>query len=768
MEYPMDDTKSTKSLELEHKLQLQIALGKLINKIHSSNLDEILLHVKQDVQKLLQGERVTLYVKDTGKNEIYSKVKDGEDVKEIRVPINSSSLAGFVALHKKSVRISDAYDKNELKQIHPDLSFDSTWDFRSGFRTQQILGVPIIYQGKLQGVIQVINRKNGRPFSEDDEAMALELAQTMGIAFRNQKSIGRRSKFDLLFMQEKLTEEALEKAEAKARAEDTSVEWVLLKDFALPQDLLLQSLSAYFRLDFEIFSDDTLIPVGLLENLDVDYLKHHLIVPIKEEEGAVVVLMANPKNVVSRDDIQSRFGRKSVKFKVALREDIIRYIDYFFKGVQASEMTSDMSDLLGQLDSEMGISQEDEEVKTELSEDDSAIVRLVNQIIVNAYQKGASDVHLEPYPDRDLEVRFRIDGVCKKIQQIPRRYSKAIISRIKIMSGLDIAEKRLPQDGKIKFKNYSTLDIELRVATLPTASSQEDCVMRLLAASEPIPLEKIGMTPENFERFNTVVVQPYGLILVVGPTGSGKTTTLHSALGYINKPETKIWTAEDPVEITQKGLRQVQVQPKIGYTFGRALKAFLRADPDVIMVGEMRDYETTSAGIEASLTGHLVFSTLHTNNAPETVTRLLDMGIDPFSFGDSLLGVLAQRLLRTLCKKCKKPYTPSPDEADILSKEYGNKELFSNLPEIKAGGLQLYKADGCANCGQSGYRGRMGIHELLLSNDELKLLVYNKGKAEEIHRAAVKGGMKTLKQDGIQKILMGHTDLKEVRRVCMK
>jgi type II secretory ATPase GspE/PulE/Tfp pilus assembly ATPase PilB-like protein len=361
-----------------------------------------------------------------------------------------------------------------------------------------------------------------------------------------------------------------------------------------------------------------------------------------------------------------------------------------------------------------------------------------------------------------------VDGACTVYQTIPFSYKNAVVSRIKIMCDLDIAERRKPQDGKIKFKKYGGKDIELRVATIPTQGGMEDIVMRILAAGEPIPLDKMGFSEANLDNFISVVTQPYGIIFVCGPTGSGKTTTLHSALAHINKTETKIWTAEDPVEITQKGLRQVQVKPKIGFDFAAAMRAFLRADPDVIMVGEMRDKETTSIGIEASLTGHLVFSTLHTNSAPESITRLLDMGMDPFNFADAVLCILAQRLVRTLCKDCKKPYNPSRDEYDELVREYGKEDFEKNVNIPLNDDLTLYQPSGCELCNNTGYRGRMGLHELLMGTDETKLLIQKKAKMEEIRDQALADGMTTLKQDGIEKVLQGHTDLLQVRKVCIK
>jgi type II secretory ATPase GspE/PulE/Tfp pilus assembly ATPase PilB-like protein len=291
--------------------------------------------------------------------------------------------------------------------------------------------------------------------------------------------------------------------------------------------------------------------------------------------------------------------------------------------------------------------------------------------------------------------------------------------------------------------------------------------MRILAASKPLPLEKMGFLERNLSEFKKILQKPYGICLVVGPTGSGKTTTLHSGLGFINTPDMKIWTAEDPVEITQPGLRQVQVHPKIDFTFAIAMRAFLRADPDVIMVGEMRDHETAATGIEASLTGHLVFSTLHTNSAPETITRLLDMDIDPFNFADALLGIMAQRLVRTLCKDCKEEYAPTQEEFAELMQEYGL-EAWEKLGVRYSSSFRLYRPKGCPKCTNSGYRGRMGIHELLVATDETKRRIQKREPIEELRKQAIRDGMTTLLQDGIQKVLLGVTDFKQVRAVCIK
>jgi type II secretory ATPase GspE/PulE/Tfp pilus assembly ATPase PilB-like protein len=395
-------------------------------------------------------------------------------------------------------------------------------------------------------------------------------------------------------------------------------------------------------------------------------------------------------------------------------------------------------------------------------------VRLANQIILAAYRAGASDIHLEPYGDHsETVIRFRVDGNCYEYSRVQSGHRRALVSRLKIMARLDIAEHRKPQDGKIKFR-LPDREIELRVATIPTTGiDNEDIVMRILSASEPMPLDRLALSEPNLRELRNLLDKPYGLVLCVGPTGSGKTTTLHSALGSINTPDRKIWTAEDPVEITQYGLRQVQVHSRIGFDFAAAMRAFLRADPDVIMVGEIRDQETAEIAIEASLTGHLVLSTLHTNSAVETLTRLLEMGMDPFNFADALLGVLAQRLARTICQNCKEPYRPSKEEYDLLAREYGE-AAFAALGALYDAHFMLFRGKGCETCHHTGYKGRIGLHELLVSSDEIKRLIHTHAPVPELLKVAVAQGMRTLVQDGILKSVQGWTDYNQIKAVAMR
>ncbi|MEP6876493.1 MAG: ATPase, T2SS/T4P/T4SS family [Burkholderiales bacterium] len=418
----------------------------------------------------------------------------------------------------------------------------------------------------------------------------------------------------------------------------------------------------------------------------------------------------------------------------------------------------------------------DDDVPIEQS--DNSLVRLINNMIIEAHKEGVSDIHIESYPGREkIRIRFRKDGLLRTYLELPANYRNAMIARIKIMCELDISEKRRPQDGKINFAKFVPQHkVELRVATIPTNSGLEDVVMRILASAKPIPLDRLGLSEHNLTELTRAIERPYGMVLCVGPTGSGKTTTLHSALSHINVPERKIWTAEDPIEITQPGLRQVQVNPKIDWTFAKALRAFLRADPDVIMVGEVRDKETAQMAIEASLTGHLVLSTLHTNSAPETVTRLLDMGMDPFNFADSLLAVLAQRLVRRLCVNCRVGRPATDEEADELLSDYMHGFGAADTPvgrqTVRSDWLQRYGLEGrllmhaspgCSQCDSTGFKGRAGVHELMVISRELRRLVQTGARAEALQEVAMREGMRTLRQDGIEKVLAGHTTIDEVR-----
>ena len=497
------------------------------------------------------------------------------------------------------------------------------------------------------------------------------------------------------------------------------------------------------------------------------------LMPLCVVDHRIFIAMENPLLNEALNEVRFH-AKKTAEPVMASADEIKDAIRSFYGTAHFDDLASELAVALD--------SGEDQAESSELSENDTILTRMLNKTILDAHQQGASDIHIETYPGKKHSIiRFRKDGNMVHYFDLPANFRNAIVSRIKIMANLDISEKRRAQDGKIDFSQFGPARIELRVATIPTTNGLEDVVLRILNAGKPIPLDKIRLSENNLAQLQAISQRPHGMLLVCGPTGSGKTTTLHSVMSYINTPERKIWTAEDPVEITQDGLRQVQTHAKIGWTFAAALRAFLRADPDVIMVGEMRDHETSQIGVEASLTGHLVLSTLHTNSAAESVVRLLDLGLDPFNFSDALLGVLGQRLARALCPACKKPHAATTEEIESLVQEYC--ESFENVgypaPDRQAllddwkhrftdgkGTLTLYSAVGCKDCDKSGYRGRIGVHELLVNSPTVKHLIQTRASVTDIQAAAFENGMRTLKQDGIEKVLQGLTDIKMIRAAC--
>jgi type II secretory ATPase GspE/PulE/Tfp pilus assembly ATPase PilB-like protein len=542
------------------------------------------------------------------------------------------------------------------------------------------------------------------------------------------------------------------------------LETVLLDRYRVPKDALGSALSDYYQCPYLPYDERTIIDADLLKTLNLDYLKKNLWLPIMRRGSLIDVLTSDPHDFDKGWDVRRTFPGMTIRYAVGLRRDIEQFL-HLAKGQGAS---GSIGAILGELVNEIHLEPAIDPASGGIDENDSAIVRLTNQVIAEADRLGASDIHIEPYEDRkDMAVRLRIDGTCSTFMKIPATYRRAVVSRIKVMANLDIAERRKPQDGKIRYRLAKDREVELRVATLPTSGQDEDVVLRLLTAKQPMPLEAMEFAPTTLQAIQAIAEKPHGIILCVGPTGSGKTTTLHAILKHINTDERKIWTAEDPIEITQEGLRQVQVHPKIGLTFAAAMRAFLRADPDVIMIGEMRDKETADIAIEASLTGHLVLSTLHTNSAVETVIRLLDLGCDSFNFADAMLGVLAQRLCKRICTQCKEAYHPSRQEYDELMQGYGAQDWSTVGIEYTAD-LSLYRGRGCGACNRTGFKGRISLHELLRGSEEMKRLIQSRARTADMLSLAMKEGVSTLVQDGIQKVLRGETTYRQVRAVAMK
>ncbi|HCY16032.1 MAG: secretion system protein E [Curvibacter sp. GWA2_64_110] len=766
-------------------------LQQVTARIHETeNIEQIMLDASQDICKLLNADRLTLYAVNEDHSAIVSKLKTGLNTsRELKLPISPQSLAGYVAYSRQMLNLADVYDDEALKQIHPALTFLKEVDKRSGYRTKQMLVAPIMEGESLHGVLQVINSKGDQPFGELEVEGVAQLCKTLGTAIRQRmqradEGLRRKAtKYDGLVTDGVLTDEELRRCIQEAREQGVSVEQLLTAHYQIQPAQIGPSLARFFGVPYEPFNAGRIRSEVLHGSLKREFAEGQGWIPLEESPEGLVVMCIDPEATRGARVVPQVFPRISkFAYRVTTQVEFAETLNQVFGSVDTTSIDQMLADLSSAPLEDDGSNDD----SLESAAADNELVKFVNKVIIDAYHQKASDIHIEPMPGKlKTGIRFRIDGTLMPYVEVPAHFRQAMVTRLKIMCDLDISERRKPQDGKIKFKKYGPLDIELRVATIPSAGGVEDVVMRILAAGEPIPLEKLGLTPHNRERLEATVSKPYGLFYVCGPTGSGKTTTLHSILKFLNTPETKIWTAEDPVEITQKGLRQVQINRKAGIDFALIMRAFLRADPDIIMVGESRDKETVAMGVEASLTGHLVFSTLHTNSAPESITRLLDMGMDPFNFADALLGILAQRLAKKLCD-CKEPYYPKTSEINAFIAEYAEElrhtpawkadfsgeaqKLFEDWAERygKDGKLRFYKAIGCDKCNKTGYKGRLGLHELLIADDRIKKLVQERARVAEIFAAAVESGMRTLKMDGMEKILLGQTDLKQVRSVCIK
>lgn len=719
-----------------------------------SQLNELpsLMAAYQQIEPLIlqvfNAKRMSLFQRRLQHQDLVARFKTGKETGEIKVSISPQSIAGYVAMAQQPIIINDPYDDEQLKAIHLRLKFDKKFDQNSQFKTDNILCIPVMNAGVLMGVMQVINTDNSGGYDDNDLALALEISDMLGDKFRYELG-GTTNPFDYLVHKNLVNDAVIQDVTQDSTLKQTVQR--LISEHRVPEQEIGNAISVHFQVPYIPYLPDKYHLYQNEAKLNLSYLKRNYVAVLADVRENPIVLMSEPNNASLLMEIESALGIESYEIAVGLPNQILQYLGENTSG----SGPGDMDEILD----EIGITgEEDDEQNDDLAEDAPAVVRLVSRVLHDAKRLNASDIHIDPEKGAPTRVRMRVDGVMRDINQVPASHHNAMIARVKIMSSLNIAEKRVPQDGKLAFK-MSGQSVEVRVATLPTVAG-EGVVMRILATGGAMPIGKMNLSPRNLGMLEVMIKKPHGILLVVGPTGSGKTTTLHAILGYLNTPDKKIWTAEDPVEITQPGLQQVQVSPKIGFTFANALRAFLRADPDIILIGEMRDKETAHAGIEASLTGHLVLSTLHTNSAPETISRLLDLGLDPVNFSDACVGILAQRLVRTLCPNCKEECTVSDKDKAFLKRQYGE----SQFEEL---GLEenftICQAKGCDDCGDSGYRGRTGVHELLTMTDDLRAMVYKEAAANDMKAQALKDGMRTLTQDAVLKVLKGDTDVAQIQ-----
>ena len=562
---------------------------------------------------------------------------------------------------------------------------------------------------------------------------------------------------DLLVADGLLTPAQLQKALGEQRGSTEKLGSILIKLGFINEEQLIGFLSRQYGVPSITLAQLEIDP-AVLRLVPAPIAKKYEVIPVRKMGNSLALAMADPTNVFALDDIAFMTNLQVLPL-VASQTAVRKAIDRNYES-RTEAMQTVMQDISSDLENVEVVDGEDESgTKVDVFElkesaDEAPVVKLVNMVLVDAIQKGASDIHFETY-EKVFRIRFRMDGVLHEMLSPPKRLESAILSRLKIMSNLDIAERRLPQDGRIKLR-YNTREIDFRVSTLPTIFG-EKAVLRILDKDAlQLDLTKLGFDPWSHEKFSSVIHQPYGMVLITGPTGSGKTTTLYSAIHTINSPDVNIMTAEDPVEYNPKGVNQVQINESVGRTFAAALRSFLRQDPDVILVGETRDLETAQISIRAALTGHLVFTTLHTNDCPSTVARLLDMGIPPFLVSSSLLLILAQRLGRKVCTACKEPY--EVDEQTLVP--------YGHAPTGR-GKVTLHKGKGCPTCSFTGMKGRVAIYEVMPISDELRDGILRSVTTAELREIAQSQGMKTLRQSGLLKVLDGTTTIEEVLRVTL-
>jgi type II secretory ATPase GspE/PulE/Tfp pilus assembly ATPase PilB-like protein len=741
-----------------------------------------------DLKSLFQVEQIRLYRCDEKFSELFSLVmKDGRPG-EVRLPISASSVAGYTAMSQLPL-ILKSIEAGELEAVHPSLRFDREYDKLVGFETRNLISMPIQHEDALLGVLQLLNKKGG-PFTREDEAFCRLIVSIMGQKMHEERNLPR-GPYENLVYRGLITRQQLEDVISRSAKRGVSASRLLQYDYGVKPEDIGASLELYYQTPFVRFHDNPVAEQNL-KGINRQYLLNNLWAPLQIRGDKAVVLVHNPHDSEKLEEIRRIMNAREYEFKVGLPEEILAFLGdrsqllksaggakgkFEAQHVEQDEdddddfpddddFGEDLSEALADLEeiAEEGMAITHVEEEDISQESRQLAVRFVNKVIMHAHKSGASDIHIEPSrPGRPGVVRMRIDGSCERVLSVPETIIKPVISRIKIISNLNISERRLPQDGKAKVR-FRGRELELRIATLPTVHG-ESAVLRMLSSGRAMPFDKLNLSAPNMEQIERIMQKPHGIFLVVGPTGSGKTTTLHSILARINTPDKKIWTVEDPVEITQPGLQQVQVDPAIGLDFPRVMRSFLRADPDVILVGEMRDLQTAQIGVEASLTGHMVFSTLHTNSAAETVTRLLEMGIESLNFSEAMHGILAQRLVKTLCPQCREERAPSDEEWTYLVQQYGEK-YFPELG-LERDKARIFKAKGCGRCSMTGYRGRTGIHELLVATPEIRKAISRRLTADEIAEMAIEQGMRTLYQDGIAKIFKGDIDILQLQKVTL-
>ncbi len=753
----------------------------------------------KEILGVFQVEMAAIFLVKKSKQELVSWLLiPGDSLEKIVVPIETNSIVGYVASKIEPINLRNPYDFMELRRVGPELNFTDSYDRKANVRSKQVLAVPIVQDNTLIGVFQLINKKDDTDFTSKDQDGANKLAELLATAFFTHGNFAKQAppKYESLLAQKLLSRKELEQGLAKATELGEDPETVLMSDFQIPKQRMGELMAEFYSTSFADLEKIDNNPKELFQGINIEYFENEELVPLSLNNGKLIVALKNIEDQTLTSTIRKQVPKvKQVELAFAFQEDIRSFwkrtkakylsVEKSVGEKQQERIDTSIFDLLHEGQPQEEVTEKRVTVVERVAEPEKDIenrgdirveniddinephvVQLVEKVIERGYSTQASYIHIEPYGlDENGEVRYRIDGACSNPLRLSQQYVGKVVDRIKFLASLKRDERTRPQVGKVKFTTSKGKEIELRVATIPTANSKEDIVLSILpAAKSLVSLDKL-MPFRLLQPFKEIIEQQQGIILVVGPNASGKTTTLHSALAHINTTEKKIWTAEYPVEIQQRRVRQVQVDPLMNYTYADALRAFLRADPDVIMIGDMQDPQTAVMAVDTALNGHLLLSSLPANSAAEGIIQCLNMGLDPTHLATALHGVLAQRLVRTLCEHCKEPYHPGRDEYDLLFESYGV-SFFDHINVMYSDDLVFHRANGCSKCNNSGYHGKTGLYELLILNPTIRKLIMKRAPLGEITEEAMVNDMTLLLQEGIQLIFEGTTDCRELMSVC--
>jgi type II secretory ATPase GspE/PulE/Tfp pilus assembly ATPase PilB-like protein/transcriptional regulator with GAF, ATPase, and Fis domain len=735
------------------------------------NPNAIYSDLKQPLIKAFDAGAVVLFAVDRKKNEVVSKLNWNPYKQDIKLPINHSNIAGFSVANNQWLNIMDVSDINELNLHHQNLQFDGSWELNSSFKTKSLLTIPFSQSNKLIGVLQLVNKRSGSGFDAQDEEDALKVSELLAQTFHKMKiyTEAEPTKFSYLIDNDFLTEDELGQVISKANDTHSDVETLLIKDLYLRALDVGKSLESFYDVPFTGYDETIVLPD--LEGFDIDHkiLRNQFWVPLKVEDSRVAVLVNDPSDSNTIEEIKKVFLQQDVDIRVGLKLDIQKYINNFYGAEEVAEST-ETKVIQGDNKLELTISEEYPAVKTEQQNPNAdSTGQFFDEIISIAIQQGVTDIHIEPGMDgKNLLVRLRKEGACRVFEEIPADFQQEIISHIKTRAHLDPSINKLPQNGKFIW-SLGPNRYELNVVIFPTIGDLEDAMIRVSPIGKRIPgfmsMTDMEFSDPNLDKIMSRIHAAKGMILIVGPEGTGKTTSLHALLNHLNTSDKKIVTAENPVDIVQNGLRQLQMNEENGLNYALALETFLLGNPDIIMVGEIDNDATLKLCVQAAQQ-RLIFTSLKAKSTIDAIRKMREMNIDANQFSDAVVLVMAQKLVPSLCEHCKEDYHPSQDEFDMLEKFYGDKN-FSELGFQYNDNLTLKKAVGCKQCIFTGYSGQIALQEVLERTPELNRLIAENAPMEEIHNQALNDGMITLNQDGIYKIMNGDCDFKKIQEAFL-